>query len=128
MITYLQDDDIVCIVQNTDGAPGLQFHGTIDRQTRTQYIVDGRRFRKDTGNEVGTRSAWYSPAFLVRADSEDAQKAIHRNRLDRSFHRTLRSVREWEDRRDDATLTQAAADALTRHAEVIAAQLTTTQK
>jgi len=88
----LKTGDSVLITHRRYGEASIHGPHQIERETKTLFIVAGRRFRKRDHQEQGIRDVWSGIPEIIPADSEEARKLIRRARIRKAKGDFLESV------------------------------------
>jgi len=91
----------------------------IERETKTLYIVDGRRFRKSDNREQGQRGRYYGSPWLVPADSDLARRELRKESLIRSASSIRRTAEDLSRDPENAGIVDEMISKVQAHKAVI---------
>ncbi|KUM31592.1 hypothetical protein AQ436_00180 [Arthrobacter sp. EpRS66] len=80
----LKRGDQVLITFAKYGETTIQGQHEIERETKTLFIVNGRKFRKKDHQEHIARDAWSGRTEIIPAKSEGAQRLIQKARIEKA--------------------------------------------
>lgn len=104
----LKVGDQVLITYRKYGETTIRGQHEIERETKTLYIVDGKKFRKKDHQEHIARDMWSGRTEIIPADSGEAQTLIQAARIRKAKGDFKESVNRPAKELDDL---QAALEA-----------------
>lgn len=107
--------DAVAIIRHF-GASGPH---KIERETKTLYIVDGRRFRKSDNREQGQHGLYYGSPWLEPADSDLARRELRKVNLIGSASSIRRTAEDLSRDPENAGIVDEMISKLQEHKAVI---------
>lgn len=104
----LKAGDKVLIVFTKYGETTIGGQHEIERETKTLFIVNGKKFRKKDHQWHIARDAWSGRTEIIPADSDEAQSLIQKARIRKARGEFLEAVNRPEK---NLTELQAALEA-----------------